>query len=87
LFNPCFYIPYFLRAIRLKTIFDQHKKYVMKKKKDGVVAFAKIEETYCLREGNLAVWFFLLLLITISIMIFSITTNFVHVEYVPNNNV
>ena len=39
LFWPIFYIPYFLRAIRLLKVFQEHKKYVMKKRKQGVVAF------------------------------------------------
>jgi hypothetical protein len=60
---------------------------VLKKKKDGVVAFAKIEETYCLRETNLAIWFILLVFMCVSIMLFNIFTEYAHIEYAPTGNV
>ena len=60
---------------------------MLKKRSEGVVAFAQIEETYCLRESNLAIWFLLLLMIAISGMVFNMFDRFSHVEYMPGNNI
>lgn len=56
-FFPLFIVPYFLRGIRLLKIFQQHKEYVMKKRRTGIVQFEKFERSYCIRETNLAAWF------------------------------
>ena len=85
-FCPVYIIPYFLRAIRIKTIFKQHKEYVLKKRKNGVVAFHGIESAYCVRESILAFWLIFILVCMMTLFIISITNDYSFYTYLPVYN-
>ena len=85
-FYPIFLIPYFLRALRLIKIFTTHKTYVIKKMKEGISNFKKVESSYCIREGNLACWFIIVLIIFLCLFVFNIINEYFYEIFLPNFN-
>lgn len=85
-FFPLFIIPYFLRAIRLITIFKQHKKYVLKKRRNGVVAFKRIESSYCVGEATLAFWLIIILVALLALFCVNVADGFDKSYLIPSYN-
>jgi hypothetical protein len=59
---------------------------VLKKRKDGVIAFRRIEDTYCIREGNLALIFILAIILTLGALVADIFTDYKYHYYFPLHN-
>ena len=72
--------------MRIRTVFQQHKHYVLKKRKDGVIAFKRIEDTYCIKEGNLALFFVLAIMLTLGALVGNIFTDYKYHYYFPLHN-
>lgn len=79
-------IPYFLRAIRLITIFKQHKRYVLKKRRSGVVAFKRIESSYCVGEATLAFWLIFILIGLLALFCANVAARFNDSFLIPSYN-
>ena len=85
-FRPIFVIPYLLRTMRIYTVFSQHKHYVLKKRRDGVIAFRRIEDTYCIREANLALFFIIALVFFMAALMVNIFSDYEFHKFFPLHN-
>ena len=83
IFVPVFLIPYYLRGIRLRALFLQHRKYVVQYMKQGKVTFQKIESSYCIREGNIALWFLLIVAGFSALGFADVFSDFHYHQYLP----
>jgi hypothetical protein len=73
--------------MRIYTVFSQHKHYVLKKRRDGVIAFRRIEDTYCIREANLALFFIIALVFFMAALMVNIFSDYEFHKYFPLHNV
>jgi hypothetical protein len=80
---PLFLIPYMLRAVRLITIFKQHKEYVLKKRRNGVVAFKRIESRFCVSETTLAFWMIFVILLLMAFFTYNILEDYKYSNLIP----
>jgi hypothetical protein len=83
---PIFLIPYFLRAIRLKKIFQHHKIYYLEKKSTNKYSFDKREKSLCIRELSLSMWFLFIMLILCAILVVNVSEGFAEDNYIPTHS-
>jgi hypothetical protein len=72
--------------MRIYTVFSQHKHYVLKKRRDGVIAFRRIEDTYCIREANLALFFIIALVFFMGALMINIFSGYKFHKFFPLHN-
>jgi len=72
--------------MRIYTVFSQHKHYVLKKRRDGVIAFRRIEDTYCIREANLALFFIIALVFFMAALMVNIFSDYEFHKFFPLHN-
>lgn len=54
--------------------------------REGISNFKKVENSYCIREGNLACWFIVILIIFLCLFMFNIMNEYFYEIFLPNFN-
>ena len=86
IFIPIFLIPYFLRAVRLRKIFEHHKIYYLEKKATNKYSFEKRDKSVCIRELSLAIWFISIMIFLCIVLVFNLQEGFETDVYIPSHS-